>query len=95
MRLFRKKERVAETDEITEQYTRITELLPETTRDRVREIVDTLKEQITPSDGFDIVSISDSVKKILGHLADTDIDVLVSLIMFELWQTEENAQSPG
>jgi hypothetical protein len=93
MRLFRKKERAADTKEITEQYTRITQLLPKTTRDRVREIVDKLNEQITPSNGFDIESVSDSLKKIIGHLADADIDVLVALIMFELWENEENALS--
>jgi hypothetical protein len=93
MRLFRNKERGAKTEENIAQYNRIIQLLPETTRDRVREIIDTLKGQITPSDGFDVDSISDSVKQILGHLAAADIDVLVSLIMFELWQSEENALS--
>jgi hypothetical protein len=93
LRLNKNNEQTAEIEEITEQYNRIIHLLPDSTRDRVREIVHTWDGQSISSDGFDISILSDSVKTILENLADVDIEVIVALVMFELWQSEEEALS--
>ncbi len=91
MRLNRDEERAAEIGVITEQYKRIIKLLPTTTRDRVQQIVHTLGAQSTPSEGYNVSVISEEVKTALGNLSDVNIDILVALIMFELWQSEEEA----
>jgi hypothetical protein len=76
-------------NELSRQYHRIIQLLPTTTHERVQKIAQSVITQSTTSDGYNTVIVSDSVKTTFGNLSTVDMDVLVGLTMFEIWQSEE------
>jgi len=78
--------------ELSEQYQRIIQLLPASTHDKVRKTAQSVIAQ-SSSDGYNSDVVSDSVKTTFGNLSVADIDVLVGLTIFELWQSEEKALS--
>lgn len=89
MRSNRDDKQAAEIKEITEQYNRIIRLLPDSTRDRARKIAQTWDSHSASSEGYTTNIVSGSIKTVFDNLSAVDIDALVALIMFELWQSEE------
>lgn len=79
--------------EITRQNLRITKLLQPSAKQKVARAAKVYENRVISSNwqvDYHRVAV-EAVRSQFGNLSSTDIDVLVQLVMFELWEAEEAA----